>query len=170
MHSTVTKAKTCLTNHEQVAWPSGNSGVAAFLKPENGVNGSLAIAIGNNSQAFPVQSVHQIDAATNISHYGVSATLKVNSSAVLDLAILGSIRSIRDYTEGGGVLASEIQVSLAHLPSSARFMFLHQPAKAIMLASFGCDDPRKSVNIHRSSTGPSCDSLVFHHRALRLLC
>lgn len=40
---------------------------------------------------------------------GVTGLLSLNSSAILDIAILGSVRTIRDFTEGPSILVPAIQ-------------------------------------------------------------
>ncbi|KAI5920523.1 hypothetical protein F4810DRAFT_713374 [Camillea tinctor] len=83
-----------------IAWPSGNSGIVAYFAPKNGVNGSLAISLKNSSETN-----RTLD--TLIS--GVTGTLSLNTSAVLGLEILGSIRTIRQYVEGSSTLVPKIQ-------------------------------------------------------------
>lgn len=80
-----------------VAWPAGNSGVVAFFRPQNGVNGSLAIALENGTSTFPVHGAYSAsmsDPSAN-PYVGVSALVNFNSSAVLSVPIIGSIRNIR---------------------------------------------------------------------------
>jgi hypothetical protein len=90
----------------QVAWPAGNSGVVVFFAPQNGVNGSLAINVENSTNTLlPIYKNTDGD----IPRVGVSGTIRFNSSAVLSVAILGSIRTIRDFTEGPSILVPEIQ-------------------------------------------------------------
>ncbi|KAM4062379.1 putative lipoprotein [Hirsutella rhossiliensis] len=72
-----------------VAWPAGNSGICTFFRPQNGVNGSLAIGLN--------------------SIVGVEGVFSFNDSAELSLSILGSIRNIRDFTEGPSMLSPVIQ-------------------------------------------------------------
>ncbi|KAI1076019.1 carbohydrate-binding module family 52 protein [Whalleya microplaca] len=78
-----------------VAWAAGNSGIVTYFSPANGVSGTLAISLeettGANRALDPLVS-------------GVTGRLSLNSSATLDLAILGSIRTIRDYVEGGSLV------------------------------------------------------------------
>lgn len=78
--------------------------------PQNGVNGSLGLELVNGSSTFPIHSVAS-SGEENGGHplVGVGGLLRFNSSAVLDLTILGSVRNIRDYVEGGGVLTPAIQ-------------------------------------------------------------
>lgn len=83
-----------------VAWPAGNSGVCAFFDPQNGQKGSLAIELLNSTLGTPLAPVVQ-DSSAKIPTTGVEGVLSFNSSATLSLAMLGSVRTIRDYVEGG---------------------------------------------------------------------
>ena len=96
-----------------VAWPAGNSGVCAFFAPQNGVNGSLGIELVNSTAGGALAPVYV--PATGSSQYprvGVSGTVRFNSSATLTVPILGSIRTIRDFTEGPSLLYPQIQKAL----------------------------------------------------------
>ncbi|KAJ3494706.1 hypothetical protein NLG97_g3906 [Lecanicillium saksenae] len=88
-----------------VAWPAGNSGVCAFFDPQNGEKGSLGFELVNSTLGSPLKSVLQNTSAT-IPTTGIEGVLSFNSSAKLSLAILGSVRTIRDYVEGGGLTSS----------------------------------------------------------------
>lgn len=95
-----------------VAWPAGNSGVVAFFAPQNGVNGSLGIELVNGTSDQPLSPVYDpntSDSASGNPRVGINALLRLNSSAVLTVPILGSIRTIRDFTEGPSILIPEIQ-------------------------------------------------------------
>jgi hypothetical protein len=75
-----------------VAWPAGNSGVAAFFSPANGVNGTLAIGLDNSTSGAGALSPVYLPPPSGSQYpsVGVSGVLKFNDSAVLSLAILGS--------------------------------------------------------------------------------
>jgi hypothetical protein len=95
-----------------VAWPAGNSGTVAFFTPQNGVNGSLGIELVNGTSDQQLSAVYDFDPSNSTSgnpRVGVSALIRFNSSAVLAVPILGSIRTIRDFTEGPSILIPEIQ-------------------------------------------------------------
>ncbi|KAL7619676.1 hypothetical protein AAE478_010217 [Parahypoxylon ruwenzoriense] len=83
-----------------IAWPAGNSGIVAFFSPLSGVNGSLSISLEN---------IADTNRTLNPLAGGVTGVLSLNSSATLDLAILGSIRTIRDFVEGPSYLSPKIQ-------------------------------------------------------------
>lgn len=95
-----------------VAWPGGNSGLVAFWAPENGVNGSLTIALENSTASASGGALEPYYNSTSDNEYaqvGISGTININSTAVLSVAVLGSIRTVRDFTEGPSLLYPEIQ-------------------------------------------------------------
>ncbi|KAF2841875.1 glycogen debranching enzyme [Patellaria atrata CBS 101060] len=93
-----------------VAWPAGNSGVVAFFAPQNGVEGSLTLKLVNETDGDALSAVYETATQSGDNpQVGVQGTIELNTSASLDITILGSIRSIRDYTEGGAILRPEIQ-------------------------------------------------------------
>ncbi|KAM0719777.1 hypothetical protein Q7P37_003910 [Cladosporium fusiforme] len=95
-----------------IAWPAGNSGVVTFFAPQNGVNGSLGIELVNGTSDQPLSSYYEVDNPSLTSddpRVGVTGRVRFNSSATLTVAILGSIRTIRDFTEGPSILVPGIQ-------------------------------------------------------------
>ncbi|KAL2682353.1 hypothetical protein Neosp_006803 [[Neocosmospora] mangrovei] len=86
-----------------VAWPAGNSGICTFFEPQNDKKGTLAIELVNSTLGKPLASVHQESDKSSFPFVGVEGVLSLNSSASLTLAILGSVRTIRDYAEGGNL-------------------------------------------------------------------
>jgi hypothetical protein len=96
-----------------VAWPAGNSGIVAYFQPESGVNGTLEIQLLNYTSGSPLGPVLDESNGGN-STVGISAEVSFNSSAILSVAILGSIRTIRDFTEGPSLLRSDIQDAVAY--------------------------------------------------------
>ncbi|KAL3419839.1 hypothetical protein PVAG01_08337, partial [Phlyctema vagabunda] len=96
-----------------VAWPAGNSGVAAYFSPQNGVNGTLDIHLLNSTTGSPLGPIYQSSGGSNAT-VGISTQIEFNSSAYLSLAILGSIRTIRDFAEGPSLLQSEIQSAITY--------------------------------------------------------
>lgn len=89
-----------------VAWPAGNSGAFALFAPENGADGTLAISLKNSTASGEV-----LDPINESNRVGVSGSLNFNDTARLTVPILGSIRAIRDYTEGGGAISPDFQTS-----------------------------------------------------------
>lgn len=90
-----------------IAWPAGNSGAMALFAPENNVNGSLSIHLQNSTI-----SGKTLDPVHDSGQVGVSGLLSLNNTARLTTSILGSIRTIRDFTEGGGILNDDFQTGL----------------------------------------------------------
>lgn len=96
-----------------VAWPAGNSGAALFFSPANGVNGTLGIRLVNSPSGAPLGSIYEPSRTQGLNDtVGVTTQIEFNSSAVLDLSILGSVRTIRDFVEGPSLLRPEIQDAL----------------------------------------------------------
>lgn len=92
-----------------VAWPAGNSGICTFFQPQSGQNGSLAIELVNSTVGDPLGALHWEDGSSEHPFVGVEGVLSFNTSAELTVAILGSIRNIRDFTEGPSILSPLIQ-------------------------------------------------------------
>ncbi|KAI0107376.1 carbohydrate-binding module family 52 protein [Hypoxylon sp. NC0597] len=92
-----------------IAWPAGNSGIVAYFSPESGVNGTLGIGL---------QNITGTNRALNPLIGGVTGVLFLNSSATLDLTVLGSIRTIREFIEGPSTLSPKIQdaIEVRQLP------------------------------------------------------
>ncbi len=92
-----------------VAWPAGNSGICTFFQPQNGRNGSLGIELVNSTMGKPLGPVYKTVQGSKYPYVGVEGVLSFNSSATLTIPILGSIRTIRDFTEGPSLLLPTIQ-------------------------------------------------------------
>ncbi|EMD00635.1 hypothetical protein BAUCODRAFT_62475 [Baudoinia panamericana UAMH 10762] len=95
-----------------VAWPAGNSGVVSFFAPSNGINGTLGIELVNSTIGHPLSGVYippNSSPLTGNARVGVSTLVNFNSSAILTVPILGSIRTIRDFTEGPSILVPSVQ-------------------------------------------------------------
>jgi hypothetical protein len=128
-----------------VAWPAGNSGTVAFFVPQNGVNGSLGIELVNVTSDQPLTPVYEDVTAGNSNgnaRIGVSAMIRFNASAVLTVPILGSIRTIRDFTEGPSILVPGIQnaTSLQVERGTATFSRLWLDNETTTLMSFAPAD------------------------------
>jgi hypothetical protein len=89
-----------------VAWPAGNSGACMFFEPENGMNGTLAIKLINSKSGSSLGPFLEKNDPPSV---GVTGSLHFNSTAVLSLSILGSVRAIRDFTEGPSELHPMLQ-------------------------------------------------------------
>lgn len=86
-----------------IAWPSGNSGIMTLFEPANGQKGSLEVSLQKSPvTGNTVDGIFETDHPENPNpRVGVTGWIDFNSSAVLTIPIIGSIRAIRDYTEGG---------------------------------------------------------------------
>jgi hypothetical protein len=102
-----------------VAWPAGNSGVVSFFQPTNGVNGSLSLTLMNSTVGSPLGPVYQPAMQGGNATVGISGEIGFNSSATLTVAILGSIRTIRDFTEGPSLLQPQIQSAIKYSNSAS---------------------------------------------------
>ncbi|CAM1505944.1 Fc.00g115810.m01.CDS01 [Cosmosporella sp. VM-42] len=92
-----------------IAWPAGNSGICTFFQPQSGQNGTLAIELVNSTIGGPLRGIYEEDGSSDYPFVGVSGVLSFNASAEISVAILGSIRNIRDFTEGPSLLSPIIQ-------------------------------------------------------------
>lgn len=101
-----------------VAWPAGNSGIVSYFEPTSGVNGSLSLALMNSTAGSPLGPVYQPAVQGGNATVGVSGEIQLNSSAMLTVAILGSIRTIRDFTEGPSLLRPQIQSAIKYSKSA----------------------------------------------------
>ncbi|TFA97849.1 hypothetical protein CCMA1212_010377 [Trichoderma ghanense] len=95
-----------------VAWPAGNSGICTFFQPQSGKNGSLAIELVNSTLGSPLGPVYRKTKQSAPPVVGVEGILSFNDSAELPIAILGSVRNIRDFTEGPSLLSPVIQAGI----------------------------------------------------------
>jgi hypothetical protein len=90
-----------------VAWPAGNSGACMFFQPADGKNGSLHIELINSTVGSPLAPVNL--ALDGYPGKGIEAVFQLDTAAKLPLSILGSIRAIRDFTEGPSLLHPKLQ-------------------------------------------------------------
>lgn len=98
-----------------IAWPSGSSGIAAYFEPENGVRGSLGLHIENSTSTGAALEPVYSSTGSN-PRVGVSGLIHFDSPAILTIPILGSTRTIRDYSEGGKTLHPDIQNAVMIVP------------------------------------------------------
>lgn len=78
-----------------------------FFQPADGVNVSLHIEVINSTVVFPLAPVSI--ALDGYPGKGVEGVIKLGTAATLPLSILGSIRAIRDCTEGPSLLHPKLQ-------------------------------------------------------------
>ena len=94
------------------AWPAGNSGAAVFFKSPESNDGALSIGFKTDPHGRVLDSIkHQPDdiSQSRYPSVGISGLLDFSNTAILSLAILGSVRTVRDYTEGHGILNPHVQ-------------------------------------------------------------
>lgn len=148
-----------------VAWPAGDSGACAFFAPQNGVNGSLSIELVNSTDGQPLTPVYT--APSNGSQYpgvGVQGTMRFNSSAALTLPILGSIRTIRDFTEGPSILYPEIQDAIkftSNSDGSATLQRLWLDNVTSTLLRFSPNGTNSKVTISNNTVNFSAGDYLF---------
>jgi hypothetical protein len=85
------------------AFPAGNSGAMAYFKPASGNSSALTISLVDGSLKSVQNPYNQT---------GISGQWELSQNAELDLAILGSVRALRDYVEGGGLLHPEMNYTV----------------------------------------------------------
>ncbi|KAJ6102233.1 hypothetical protein N7486_004660 [Penicillium sp. IBT 16267x] len=101
-----------------IAWPAGNSGICTFFAPQDGVNGTLSIELVNSTIGQPLAPVYNASSTSNYPNVGIQGIIRFNSSAILSLPILGSIRTIRDFVEGPSILYPQIQNAIKYTSNS----------------------------------------------------
>ena len=99
------------------AWPAGNSGAALFFTSSDSKDDApiLRFKVGPHGRVLDSVKYEPDDRSrSGLPSVGVSGFIEVSNSTVLrgNLAILGSIRTIRDYTEGHGTLNQHVQKSI----------------------------------------------------------
>ena len=97
-----------------MAWPAGNSGSVGFFAPQNGINGTLGIKLENSTEGNPLNGIYEKVEGSDNPVVGVSTLITFNSSATMTVAILGSIRTMRDFIEGPSILIPEIQDAIEY--------------------------------------------------------
>jgi hypothetical protein len=83
-----------------IAWPAGNSGIGLFFEPVEKSVSTMRIALMNSSTGYPIAPEYISTKETP--RVGVTGLLSIDRKSTITLAILGSVRAIRDYTEGTG--------------------------------------------------------------------
>ena len=95
------------------AWPGGNSGTAVFFEASPEVQDTkLHLRLLTTSHERVLDSVQYEPNENSRSEHpsvGVSGLLEFSNTAILELAILGSVRTVRDYTEGDRILNPKVQ-------------------------------------------------------------
>ena len=145
-----------------IAWPAGNSGICAFFAPQNGINGSLGIELVNSTIGSPLASTYQAPAGSAVATVGVTGILSFNSSATLSIPILGSVRTIRDFTEGPSLLRPIIQDAIkAHTFNSTGASLTRLWLDNVTTTTFSLV-PHGNGKVKISNTTLSCKSNCFY--------
>ena len=79
-----------------VAFPKGNTGILTYFVPEDGQELDVSTEL---STLGPIQGENN--------QTGLQGSLRFNKGSTLGVTLIGSIRTVRDYTEGSG-LTNEI--------------------------------------------------------------
>ncbi len=79
-----------------IAWPAGNSGIGLYFLPIGTVAGTLSMKLENTSEYGALEPIYIESAGSQYPQVGVSGLLTFNASAFINLAVPGSIRTIRD--------------------------------------------------------------------------
>ncbi|KAF2628120.1 glycogen debranching enzyme [Macroventuria anomochaeta] len=95
-----------------MAWPAGNSGLAAYFEPTDGVNGTLTPRLENSTSTGEILNPIYEPIEGSDPRVGVSGSVNFNVPANLTIPILGSIRTIRDFAEGSSILDPGVQGGL----------------------------------------------------------
>lgn len=86
-----------------VAFPQGNTGFATYFIPTNGTSSADLQVVPDietlSSVTFPSES----SAGNATNQTGITCNLSFNSDMSLGVTLIGSIRTVRDYTEGAGL-------------------------------------------------------------------
>ena len=94
------------------AWPAGNSGAAVFFKAAEDGDSPLKIDFKNEVGGRALNSIQygpDENSKSGKPSVGVKGLFEFSTVATLSLAILGSIRTIRDYTEAHETLNPRVQ-------------------------------------------------------------
>ena len=89
---TLLSASPGITQRLLVATPAGNSGAFSYFNSTDNTT-SFQIALINSS-------LHTVQQGSNS---GIAGTLSFSSNATLTRAVVGSVRTMRDYVEGNGL-------------------------------------------------------------------
>lgn len=92
-----------------VAWPAGNSGLVVYFEPTDGANGTLTPSLANSSSTGETLDPIYEPVEGSDPVVGISGSISFNVPATLTVAILGSIRTVRDFAEGPSILDPSVQ-------------------------------------------------------------
>lgn len=104
-----------------VAFPEGNTGALTYFIPSSS-NASSSNSTSTNSTSSPLQvgldssSLSSVQNASN--QTGIAGQLTLNSDVSLGVTLIGSVRTLRDYTEGSGLTHEIFNYTLGDYNSS----------------------------------------------------
>ncbi|KZT43842.1 hypothetical protein SISSUDRAFT_1057376 [Sistotremastrum suecicum HHB10207 ss-3] len=96
------------------ALPAGNSGALVYFIPRN-ASTSLSVQAVNRSFTSTVQAFNNT---------GISGQMSFDNNASMGVAIIGAVRAMRDYVEGGGLTHEIFNYTLGDFNSS--YLQLHR--------------------------------------------
>lgn len=105
-----------------VAFPEGNTGVVAYFIPSN-ASSSSGNSSNSNSTSKPLKlsldpkSLSTVSGANN--QMGLSGTLNLTSDVSLGVVLIGSVRTLRDFTEGSGLTHEIFNYTLGSYSNSS---------------------------------------------------
>lgn len=106
-----------------VAFPQGNTGFLTYFIPSNGSTSS-PLQVVPDIATFASVTFPSVPAAQNgTNQTGVQCDLSFNNDMSLGVTLIGSIRTVRDYTEGAGLTHEIFNYTLgAYNESSLQFV------------------------------------------------
>lgn len=137
-----------------VAWPAGNSGLVVYFEPTDGVNGTLTPRLVNSSSTGEVLDPIYRPSEHYDSLVGIAGSIDFNAPATLTVAILGSIRTIRDFAEGPSILDPNVQSSVRYSGSngSATIDRTWFDNVTVTVLNFAPIDGAQPITIHQSNS------------------
>ncbi|KAJ9113652.1 hypothetical protein QFC22_005961 [Naganishia vaughanmartiniae] len=106
-----------------VAFPQGNTGFLTYFIPSNG-SASTPLQVVPDIKTFASVTFPSVPTAQNgTNQTGVACDLAFNNDMSLGVTLIGSIRTVRDYTEGAGLTHEIFNYTLgAYNESSLQFV------------------------------------------------
>jgi hypothetical protein len=86
-----------------VAFPQGNTGFATYFIPTNGTSSAPLQVVPDIGSLSSVTFSSGSSGLNTTNQTGITCDLSFNSDMSLGVTLIGSIRTVRDYTEGAGL-------------------------------------------------------------------
>ena len=124
------------------------------------MNGTLGIQMVNSSIGNPLGPVYELGSGN--ATVGVTGQIEFNNSATLSTAILGSIRTIRDFVEGPSLLRPDIQDALDYniIPSGVEISRLW--LDNITTTTISLTSANQSIKLDNSSLKIPAGRYIFN--------